>query len=114
MPGIKIDFEFQGIHDPPDVFITWEGYPAIKFFEEPIYLGGEWEDPSSWEPGPMAKLIYKLAISAMRNFDLVVEAKPIRGIPHDNIPIPESVRIRLEGDYLPNELPPVRYELNSL
>ena len=112
MPGIDIDLEFDCFEDPPHVFITWDGVQVIKIDEEPIYLGGEWEDESSWELGPLAKLIYKFAVSEDLNFGRVAEAKPIRGIPHNNILVPESVRIRLERDYLPSDLPPIRYELS--
>ena len=112
MPGLDIDLEFDCFEDPPHVFITWNGDQIIKIDEEPIYLGGGWEEESSWELGPLVKLIYGFAVSENLRFGQVAEAKPIRGIPHDNNPVPESVRIRLERDYLPSELPPIRYELS--
>ena len=113
MSGLCIDLEFDCFEDPPNVCITWDGVQLIRIFEEPIYLGGEWEDESSWELGPLAKLIHTFAVSNNLIFDQVADAKPIRGIPHDNISIPESVRISLERDYFPSQLPPIRYELSS-
>ncbi len=113
MPGIGIDLKFDCFEDPPHVFITWEGVQVIRIYEDPIYLGGEWEDESSWKIGPLAELIYGFAVSENLNFGRVAGAKAFRGIPHDNIAVPESVRIRLEGYDLPCELPPIRYEPGS-
>lgn len=113
MTAISTDYDFHCLEDPPRVFITWNGVQVIEIIEEPIYLGGVWDDESSWELGPLAKLIYKLTVSAMIDFSNVVEAQPIRGIPNNNIPVPEGVRIRLERDCLPSQLPPIRYELGT-
>lgn len=113
MSGLGIDLEFECFEDPPNVFITWNGVQEIKIYEEPIYIGGELEDESSWEPGPLAKLLYALITSELISFGEVVEAQAIREIPHNNISVPESVRIRLERDYLPSQLPPIRYDLST-
>ncbi len=51
-------FDWQCDEDPPDVYITApDGCDVLLVYEQPTYIGGDEDEPTSWKIGPFAELV---------------------------------------------------------